>query len=84
MFIVVEKLLQSAEDWYFMRTSTRNQQAVLEKNDKTVRDGLSKVYNVNFDEMLSTQLALPTKMCGLGNSSGSFLARFLGLTFCCE
>ena len=34
---------------YFLRTSTcSNTPPLLEKNDKTVRDGISKVYNVSF------------------------------------
>ena len=46
----------------------------MEKYDKTVRDGLSKVCNVNFDDISITKLALPTEMDGLGLSSASFLA----------
>ena len=42
--------------------------------DKTVRDGLSKVCNVNFDDNSSTQLALPAGIGGLGDSSRSLLA----------
>ena len=43
---------------YFLRTSTCfNQPALLEKYDKTVRDGLSKECYVNFDNDSSTQLA---------------------------
>ena len=42
MVIFVEKLLQSAEVVYFLRTSTCfNHPALLKKYDKTVRDGLS-------------------------------------------
>ena len=60
---------------YFLRTSTCfNHPALLEKYDKTVRDGLSKVCNVNFDDISSTQLAPPTIMGGLGVSSASLLA----------
>ena len=60
---------------YFLRASTCfNHPALLEKFDKTVRDGLAKVCNVNFDDISSTQLALPAKMGGLGVSSASFLA----------
>ena len=59
---------------YFLRTSTCfNHPALLEKYDKTVRDGLSKVCNVNFDDISSTQLALPAEMGGLGVSSASLL-----------
>ena len=39
---------------------------LLEKYDKTVRDKLSNVCNVNFDEMSSTHLAVPSVMGGLG------------------
>ena len=59
---------------YFLRTSTCfNPPAPLEKNDKNVRDRLSKVCNVNFDAISSTQLALPAEMGRLGVSSASFL-----------
>ena len=51
-----------------------NYPALLEKYDKTVRDGLSKVCNVNSDDISSTQLALPAEMGGLGVSSASLLA----------
>ena len=50
-----------------------NLPALLEKYDKTVRDGFSNVCNVNFDDILSTQLALPAEMGGLGVSSASLL-----------
>ena len=60
---------------YFLRTRTCfNHPALLEKYDKTVRDGLSKVGNVVFDKYSSTQLALPTSMGGLGVSSALLLA----------
>ena len=60
---------------YFLRTSTCfNHPARFEKYDKTVRDGLSKVCKVNFDNISSTQLALPAEMGGLGFSSASLLA----------
>ena len=39
-----------------------------------VRDALSKVCNVNYDNISSTQLALPAEMGGLGVSSASLLA----------
>ena len=59
---------------YFLRTSTCfNHPALLEEYDKTVRDGLSKLCNVNFDDILSTQLALHAEMGGLGVSSASLL-----------
>ena len=69
---------------YFLRTSTCfNHPVLLEKHDKTVRDGLSKVCNVNFDNTSSTQLALPAEMGGLGVSTASLLAlpAFLASTF---
>ena len=60
---------------YFLRTSTFfNHPALLEKYDKTVRDGLSKVCNVNFDNISSTQLALPAEMGALGVSFASLSA----------
>ena len=60
---------------HFLRTSTFfNHPALLEKNDETVRDGLSKLCNVDFDNVSSTQLALPAEMCGLGAPSASLLA----------
>ena len=53
-----------------LRTSTCfNHPALSEQYDKTVRDGLSKVCNVNFDDISSTQLALPAEKSGLGVSS---------------
>ena len=70
---------------YFLRTSTCfNRPALLEKYDKTVRDGLSEVCNVNFDDISSTQLALPAEMGGLGVSSASLVAlpAFLALALC--
>ena len=60
---------------YFLRTSTCFiHPALLAKYDKTVHDGLSKVCNVNFDDISSTQLALPAEMGDLGVSSASLLA----------
>ena len=60
---------------YFLKTSTWfNHPALLDKNDKAVSDRLSKVCNVNLDNILSTQLALPVEMDGLGVSSASVLA----------
>ena len=60
---------------YFLRTSTCfTHPALLEKYDKTVGDGLSKVCNVNFDDISSTQLALPAEISGLGVSYASLLA----------
>ena len=60
---------------YFLRTSTCfNYPALSENYFKTVRDGLSKVCNVNFDDISSIQLALPAEMGGFGVSSASLLA----------
>ena len=60
---------------YFLRTSTCfNHPALLEKYDKTVRDGLFKVCYVNVDDISSSQLALPAEMGGLGASSASLVA----------
>ena len=39
-----------------------NHPDLLENYDTTVRDGLSRVRNVNFDDISSTQLALPSQM----------------------
>ena len=50
-----------------------NHPALLEKYDKTVRDRLSKVCNVILDIISSTQLAVPSEMCGLGVSSASLV-----------
>ena len=59
---------------HLLRTSTCfNHPILLEKYDKTVRDGLSKVYNVNFDDIPRTQLALPAEMGDLDVSSASLL-----------
>ena len=59
---------------YFLRTSTCfDLPFLVEKFDKTVRQGLSKVCNVNFDDVSSTQLALPVEMGVLGVSSASLL-----------
>ena len=51
-----------------------NHPALLEKYDKNVRDGHTKVCNVNFDKTSSTQLALPVEIGGLGVSCASLLA----------
>ena len=69
---------------YFLRTSKCfSHPALSEKYDKTVRDGLSKVCNMIFDDISSTQLALPAEMGGLGVSSAtlSALPAFLASTF---
>ena len=60
---------------YFLITSTFfNHPALLKKSNKNLRDGFSKVCNVNFDNILSTQLALSAEMSGLGVSAASLLA----------
>ena len=60
---------------YFLRTSTCfNHPVFLEKSDKTVRDRLSEVCNVSFDDVSRVQLALAAEMGGLGVSSASLLA----------
>ena len=72
---MLKKCFSSPKLLYFLRTSTCfNHPALLENCDKTVRYGLSKVCNVNFDVISSTQLALPAEMGGLGVSSASLLA----------
>ena len=51
---------------YFLRTNRCfNHPALLEKYDETVLD-FPKFCNVNFDDISSTQLALPAEMGGLG------------------
>ena len=60
---------------YFLRTSIWfNYPVLLKMFEKTVRDGLLKVCDVNFDNILSTQLVLLAEMGGLGVSSVSLLA----------
>ena len=60
VFLMLKNCFSLPKLLYFLRTSTCfNHPALLEKYDKTVRDGLSKVCNVNFDDISSTQLALP-------------------------
>ena len=51
---------------------------------KTYSTGLSKVCNMNFDDISRFQLALPVEMGGLGVSSASLLAlpAFLASAFC--
>ena len=69
---------------YFLRISTCfNHPARLAKYDKTVPDNRSKVCNVNFDIISSTQLALPAEMGGFVVSSTSSIAlpAFLSSTF---
>ena len=74
-FFMLEKCFSLPKLLYFLRTSTCfNHPALLEKYDKTVRDGLPEVCNVNFDDIPSTQLALPAGMGGLGVQFASLLA----------
>ena len=74
-FVMLKNCFSLPKLLYVMRTSTCfNHPALSQKNDKTVRDGLSKWCNVNFDDILSTQLALPPEMGGLGVSSASIFA----------
>ena len=83
-FFMLKNCFSLSKLLYSLRTSTCfNHQVLLEKHDKTVRDVLSKVCNVNFDDISSTQLALPAEMGGLGESSASLLAlpSFLASTF---
>ena len=62
------------ELFYFLRTSICfNHPTLLEKYNKTVRDELSKVCNVDFDKISSAHLALPAEMGSLGVSSASSL-----------
>ena len=52
---------------YFLRTSTCCiHPALLKTSDKTVRDGLSKVCNIKFDNILTTQLAPTAAMANYG------------------
>ena len=74
-FFMLKNCFSSPKLLYFLRSSTSfNHPALLEKCDKTVRYGLSKTCNVNFDDVSSTQLALPAEMGGPGVSSASLLA----------
>ena len=59
---------------YFLRTSKCfNHPTFLGKYDKTVRGASSKVCFVNFDNISSTQLALPVEMFGHGVSTASVI-----------
>ena len=83
-FFMLENCFSLLKLLYFLGTSTCfNHPAFLEKYDKTVRDRLSKVCNVNFDDISSLQLALPAEMGGLGFSFASLLAHpaFLASAF---
>ena len=70
-FFMLKNCFSLSKLLYFLRTSTCfNPPALLENYDTPVRDGLSKVCNV----ILSTQLAVPAEMGGLGVSFASLLA----------
>ena len=74
-YFMLENCFSLPKLLYFLRTTTCfNNPALLEKYDKTLRDGLTNVCNVNFDDVSSTQLALAAEMGGLGVSSASLLA----------
>ena len=74
-FFMVKNCFSTLKLLYFLKTRRCfTHPALLEKYGKTVRDGLSKVCNVNFDGISSSQLALPCGMGGLGDSSASLLA----------
>ena len=74
-FFMLKKCFSLPRLLYFLRTSTCFIHPTLLKTyDKTVRDGLSKVCNVNFDDTSSTQLALSAEMGSLGVSIASLLA----------
>ena len=61
--------------FYFLKTSTWfNNSALVGKYDKTVRDGVSKVCNVNADFILSAELALPAQQGSFWVPSASLLA----------
>ena len=75
VFFMLKNCFSLPKLFYFLRPSTCfNHPALLENYHTTVSDGLSKVCNVNFDEISSTQLTLPAEMGGLGVSSASLLA----------
>ena len=74
-FFMLKNCFSMPKLLYFLRTSTGfNNPDLLEWDDKTVREGLSKVCNVNFDNISSTQLALISEMGALGVSFPSLLA----------
>ena len=68
----------------FLRTSPCfNHQCLLEQYDEAVRKGLSKVCNVNCEDVLSTQLALPGEMVVWGFfRSTTSASRFLSFRCC--
>ena len=58
-FFMLENCFSLSKLLYFLRTSTCfNHQDLLEKDDKTVRDGLSKMCNVNFDVIFAVMGSL--------------------------
>ena len=78
MFFMLKICFSLSNLLHYLRTSTcSNHLALLEKYDKpyaTDFPRFSKVCNVIFDLILSTQLALLAEMGGLGVSSASLLA----------
>ena len=74
-FLMLKNCFSLLKLLYLLRTNTCFiQPALLEKYDKTVREELSKVCNVNYDDISSTQLAMLSEMGSLGVSSASLLA----------
>ena len=85
-FFMLKNCFNLPHLWYFLRTSTCfNHPALLEKYDKTVRDGLSKVCKVNLDDISSTQWLCPLKWVVLGVIRIiSSTSRLFGISFWCE
>ena len=82
VFFYEQKCFSLPKLLYFLTTSTRFDHPALSKEyDQSVRDGLLKVCNVNFDDIFSTQVLV--EMGGLEVSSASLLALtpFLASTF---
>ena len=78
VFFILKICFSLPKSLYFLRISTCNNHPILlEKYDKTVRNRLSYVCNVNFDSISSIFLG------SLGVSSASILARpaFLATVF---
>ena len=83
MVLYVEKLLQSAKVVVLPENQYKFQSpSLLEKYDKTVPDGLFKECNVNFDDISSTQLALPAEMGVIRIIIST--SRIFGFSFRCE
>ena len=67
MVLMLKNCFNLPKMLYFLRTSICfDHPALLEKYDKTVRDRVSKVCNVNSEDSSRKQLALPAEMGGLG------------------